>query len=453
MPRRGDGCIFPVGDAISIASFVLFRKRFVVLQQESEKKNLNQVEHIQYKRRWLPTAIFFLASQTISLFGSMIVSYSITWQLTLRTSSGKVMMISVLCTCLPHMVVSLFGGVWADRYNRKALIVGADLFIAVATLVLAGFLFNGYQSLWMIYFVLCVRSAGQGVQTPAVQAILPQIVPQEKLTRFNGINSTLNSMITLVSPAVGGLILTVMGFNWSLLVDVVTAAFAIVIMLALRIKTHERIATKLTLWQDMKQGILYAKGHKVVSAELLFFAFYILLMSPAIFLTPLLVERTFGSEVWYLTANELAWSVGTLIGGVSVSIWGGWKNQFTTMAFGAVWFGLTFALMGFATSFPFYLSMMLIAGLFMPLMGTASTVLIQEVVEQQYLGRVFSLWSIISNLVAPASMLVYGPLADKIPVQWLMIGSGAALMLLGGVVFRKRALADPAGLKRIITAE
>ncbi len=409
---------------------------------------MNKTELLPQKR-WLPTAILFLTSQTVSLFGSMIVSYSITWQLTLQTSSGKVMMISVLCTCLPQMIVSLFGGVWADRYNRKVLIVCADLFIAIATLILASFLFRGHQSLWMIFFVLCIRSAGQGVQTPAVQAILPQIVPKEQLTRFNGINSTINSMIMLVSPAIGGLILSVMGFNWSLLVDVTTAAIAIVIMLTLRIKPHERIKTKLTLWQDLKQGMVYTKGHRVVSAELIFFAFYILLMAPAIFLTPLMVERTFGSEVWYLTANELAWSIGTLAGGIFVSIWGGWKNRFITMAFGTAWFGLTFALMGFATNFIFYLSMMLAAGLFMPLMGTASTVLIQEVVDSQYLGRVFSLWSIISNLVAPASMLIYGPLADRIPIQWLMIGSGFSLMLLGLIVYRKRALADPATLKRI----
>ncbi len=413
---------------------------------------MNQIEPTPHKR-WLPTAILFLASQTISLFGSMIVSYSITWQLTLQTSSGKVMMISVLCACLPHMAVSLFGGVWVDRYNRKLLIVGADLFIAIATLILAGFLFNGYQSLWMIYFVLCIRSAGQGVQTPAVQAILPQIVPQKQLTRFNGINSTVNSMITLVSPAVGGLILSLLGFNWSLLVDVITATVAIAIMLTLKIRPYERIKTRLTLWQDLKQGFVYTKGHKVVSAELIFFAFYILLMSPAIFLTPLLVERTFGSAVWYLTANELAWSVGTLTGGVFVSLWGGWKNRFVTMAFGTAWFGLTFMMMGFATNFLFYLAMMLAAGLFMPLMSTASTVLIQEVVDQQYLGRVFSLWSIISNLAAPTSMLVYGPLADRIPIQWLLIGSGACLMLLGIIVYRKRSLAAPSAIKQVAESE
>lgn len=406
-------------------------------------------QEIQLQKRWLPTAILFLASQNISLFGSMVVSYSITWELTLKTSSGMVMTISVLCSCLPQMIVSLFGGVWADRYNRKVLIVCSDLFIAIATLILAGFLFSGYESLWMIYFVLCIRSAGQGVQTPAVQAILPQIVPQDQLTRFNGINSTINSMITLVSPAVGGLILSMMGFNWSLLIDVTTAAIAIVIMITLRIRSHERIKTKLTLWQDLGQGLSYTRTHKVVSAELIFFAFYILFISPAVFLTPLLVERTFGSEVWYLTANELAWSIGTLAGGIFVSIWGGWKNRFVTMSMGAVWFGITFGLMGFASNFIFYLTMMLAAGLFMPLMGTASTVLIQEVVEPQYMGRVFSLWSIISNIVAPVSMLLYGPLADRIPIQWLMIGSGVGLIVLGYIVYRKRGLADPDTLKRI----
>jgi len=393
------------------------------------------------KAKWLLPAVLFLASQTVSMFGSMLVSFAITWELTLSTSSGKVMMISVLCSCLPQVLISPLGGVWADRYNRKVLIIASDLFIAVATLVLAYFLFSGYEALWLVYLVLTVRSAGQGIQSPAVQAIVPQMVPQQQLTRFNGITSTLQSIISLAAPAAGGLILSALGFTWSLLVDATTAILAIVIMLFLRVQPYERKQASLTLFHDLKEGMLYVKRDAVISTVLKFFGAYILLLTPAIFLTPLLVERTFGSEVWRLTANELSWSIGTLAGGAFVSIWGGWKNKIVTMSFGALWFGLMFGLMGIAGNFTFYLALMVVAGLFMPLMATASTVLIQETTEPMFMGRVFSLWSMISNLVAPAGMLVYGPLADRIPVQWIMVGSGALLAALGVWLLGKRSLA------------
>ena len=92
----------------------------------------------------------------------------------------------------PQAVVSVFGGVWADRLNRKMLIIGADAMIAAATRALALFMLAGADDLRLVYVALVIRSVGAGVQMPAVSALLPQIVPTEKLMRVNGINSTIS---------------------------------------------------------------------------------------------------------------------------------------------------------------------------------------------------------------------------------------------------------------------
>ncbi len=133
---------------------------------------------------WKRDVVVFLTSQTITLFGSMLVQYAVMWHLTLITQSGLVMALAAMFGFLPQAIVSIFGGVWADRLNRKWLIIGADATIALTTLLLAVFLIttglNGTEpgSLWLIYLTLAIRSAGAGIQMPAVSATDPAARPR-----------------------------------------------------------------------------------------------------------------------------------------------------------------------------------------------------------------------------------------------------------------------------------
>lgn len=158
---------------------------------------------------WRRNIILFLSSQTISLFGSMLVQYAITWHITLETQSGMMMTVAILCGFLPTFIISPFAGVWADRYNRQSLIILADSLIAVSTLVLAILFLMGYNALWLFFVISAIRALGGGIQTPAVSAMLPQIVPTDKLTRINAINGSLQSLVTLASPMLAGALLTI----------------------------------------------------------------------------------------------------------------------------------------------------------------------------------------------------------------------------------------------------
>src|SRR5690606_7192087 len=136
----------------------------------------------------------------------MLVQYAIMWHLTLETKSGLVMGLAAVFGFVPQAIISIFGGVWADRMNRKALIIAADATIALSTLALAILMMSGYQDLWLIYATLAIRSAGAGVQMPAVAAIIPQIVPTSQLMRINGINGSIQSAMALLAPAVAMLL-------------------------------------------------------------------------------------------------------------------------------------------------------------------------------------------------------------------------------------------------------
>jgi len=132
--------------------------------------------------------------------------------------------------------------------------------------------------------------------------------------------------------------------------------------------------------------------------------------------------------------NEIMWTAGMLLGGIYVAIKGSFKNKFFVMFVCTASFGVTFGLLGVAPNFTIYLIILAIAGLFMPAYGAADTVLIQENVAENMMGRVFSLVQIIASVAMPLGMLVFGPLADVISLQYILIGSGVLLMISSPLV-------------------
>jgi len=98
--------------------------------------------------------------------------------------------IAIICGFVPTFLLSPFAGVLADRYNRKAMIILADAFIATATVLMALLFLMGYDALWLLFVISAVRALGAGVHQPAVGAILPDLVPAEHLMKVNATNGT-----------------------------------------------------------------------------------------------------------------------------------------------------------------------------------------------------------------------------------------------------------------------
>jgi len=385
---------------------------------------------------WKRNISFFLISQQCSIFGSSVASFAIIWYITLETSSGIAITAVTIAAFLPQIITSLFAGVWADRYNRKLLIIIPDLFIAASTLILVVLFWLGIQSITMLIVISAVRSFGSGVQMPSVLAIVPQLVPEDKLVRINGINTTLNSVLLLASPAVAGMLLGGLGIEFALLTDVVTALLAVGFMnfLSMPPRNFSEIPENTGALRDIMDGLRYTRSHPFLMRLMIIYAIVYVLITPAAFLTPLYVERTFGPEVWKLTLNEITWTAGMLLGGIYVAIRGTFKNKFFVMFVCTASFGVTFGLLGIAPNFTVYLIILVVAGLFMPAYSAADTVLIQENVAEHMMGRVFSLVQIIASIAMPLGMLVFGPLADIISLHYILIGSGVLLIATSPLV-------------------
>lgn len=379
---------------------------------------------------WKKRVALFLVSQNISLFGSSVVGFAVIWYITLETSSGLWMTLAMLCNLVPQVLMSLFAGVWADRYSRKLLIMLADGFIALATLALAISFLLGYRKMELMLIVLAVRALGASVQTPAVNAIYPQLVPEERLTKVQGINQTIGSVSALITPAIGGLLLGTVGIVGALFVDVVTAAIAIAIMSFIRVGQSPMPPAK-SVWKEIGVGISYLRGHSQLRRFMICLLFTFLFITPSFTLNPLLIERSFGNEVWRLTVHEIVWSSAMIASGVFVSVKGKFRDKQRTIAFCIMGSGVTFALMGTSRSFLSFLVFLGAAGLFWPVFSTAQTVFIQETVPPEMLGRVFSVIQLIMTGTVPIAILFFGPLADVVQMGTIYLISSALLVVVG----------------------
>ena len=400
--------------------------------------------------KWKRNAIVFLASQSISLLGSSLVQFAITWHITQATQSGTAMTISVLCGYLPQLLVSLFAGVWADRYDRKKIIMLADGVTAASTAVAAALFASGYRKIWLLYLVSAIRSFGGAMQAPTVSAVIPSITPKEQLMRINAINGSIQSLISLAAPALGGVILTALqSIEAVFMIDVATAAIAIFCVAAfLRLKRQPvETGASPAYAREIREGFRYIRTHRLLLHMFVYTTLISILIAPVAMLVPLQIVRSFGEDVRYVSGAQFGLALGMLAGGLLMSAWGGCKNRIHTMLIAAWGVGAMMIAAGFPLPFPHYLACIFAAGFCVPLMLTPANVILQERVDGQYLGRVFSVMSMISGSMTPLGMLIFGPLADHIPISWLLTDTGAATILTG-LILLLDPVAKEAGIRK-----
>jgi DHA3 family macrolide efflux protein-like MFS transporter len=392
---------------------------------------------------WKRKAIAFITGQAITLFGSSLVQMAIIWYVTLKTSSGVWVTALTLSSLVPQLLISLFAGVWADRYDRKKLIIIADSLIAVATLILAVFFILdklGNLELLAIILVSIIRSFGSGIQSPAVSAVIPQLVPEEKLSRFNGINGSVQSLIQFTSPAAAGALMSAGPFHYILLIDVLTAVIGTSVLAFIKIpnRPNSEKAGDAAFFSEMKASITYSIRHKLIGRLLLIYGAFIFLSVPSGFLTTLLIQRTFGENYVYLSVNETFGFAGMVLGGLLIGGWGGFKNRNKTLMFGILFYGVFAFALGLSNHFWLFALMLFIMCLAIPITQTSVITLLQEKVPPDMMGRIFSLLNIIFNGFLQLGMLLFGPLADAFPIRLLMSITGIMLVFLAvSIPFQK----------------
>lgn len=283
------------------------------------------------------------------------------------------------------------------------------------------------------------------MQMPAVSACIPMITPQEHYERVNGINSTIQSFGNILAPMLAGVILSFMPITAVFFIDIVTAVMGIsIVFFFVRVPGQEANEKNkdISYFRDIWDGLCYIRSQNwLVGLMIVSFVFF-LFIAPLAFLTNLKVVRDYGNEIWRLTAHELTFSTGMIAGGIFMSTWGGFKNRSHSMGVGNILVGLATIAIGFVPGFYGYVILMGFVGLAFPMFNVAAMSLVQERVPSAFMGRVFSVLGMLSSILAPASMVIFGPLSDIVDLNTVIILSGVVITVLGLPFFLSKTMRE-----------
>jgi DHA3 family macrolide efflux protein-like MFS transporter len=371
--------------------------------------------------------------QAFSLLGSKVAQFALIWWLTERTGSATVLAMASLVGLLPEVVLGPLAGVYVDRWNRRIVMMVADTGVALASLWLAYLFWAGNIALWHVYVILALRAVGGIFHWTAMQASSSLMVPQEHLTRVAGMNQTLNGLLCIFGAPLGAFLMALLPMQGVMLVDVGTAALAVVPLFWVPIPQPKRAAkageegSRQSIWADMGDGLRYGlnwPGLVVLTVAVMALK---IVLTPAFALVPLLVQDHFGGDALQLGLLEAVLGGGTVAGGLILSVWGGFRKKVYTMILGIVGFAATFAIWGLAPADMFELAVVAGAcvGLTVPLIDGPLMAILQSKVAPEMQGRVFTLFGSLIGITSPLGLSLAGPISDRLGLQvWYLVASG-----------------------------
>ena len=374
--------------------------------------------------------LLFLLPQALSLLGSSIAQFGIVWALTDRYSSGTILLLSSLALFLPQIVLSLISGKLSDTKRRKATIILSDSLSAFAAVVLFFFFRGGRENLFVVVSLLAVRSAANGLQSPAVESALPAMVSRDNLERANGLKGLLSSVAMLLAPALAGFLLGFLPLSSLMILDGVTAIIAIAFLIPLDVpESGDSVDSPISV-------VRYIRTEKTLRKLFIFHFISLFLISPGAALTPLLVSRIYGGNPSMFSISEFAYSAGMVAGGAFISSFG-LKHTKKALPFSLAIYGSMLALMGAVKAFPLYIIFNATIGIVSPLYTASIATSVQKSCRIDIMGRAMAILSILTSLAIPAGLLISAPLCDVIELRSVFILFGL-LAVLHSLLFSRR---------------
>ena len=396
------------------------------------------IRFAENKENWKIPFFLIWTGQVFSLLGSSVVQFALVWWMTEKTGSAAVLATGTFISLLPQVLLGPFAGALIDRWNRRKIMILADAGIAIATLIIVLLFWQNVIQLWHIFTLLFIRAVGGTFHWAAIQASTSLMVPDKQLSRVAGMNQTLNGVVSLAAPPLGALLLASSPMFVVLSVDIFTALLAITPLLFILIPQPKpnlvsNSASMKAVLSDVKIGFRYVFNWRGLFYVLIMAAIINFLVAPVNTFIPLLVTKHFNGGVWQVGWIETAFGTGIILGGVGLSIWGGFKNRIITTLSGLLGMAIGVLIIALAPPQLFWMALvgMGITGIMMPIINGPFMAIIQSKVEPEMQGRVFSLVGAFCGAMMPISMIVSVPIVEQFgPQSWYMFSAVVCFIMV-----------------------
>lgn len=352
--------------------------------------------------------------QLISIIGSGVTIFSLGVYIYEQTHTASSYTFILLCVFLPPFLLKPFGGILADRYDRRLMMLFGDLGATLGLLFLFFMMLNGNIELWQIYLGIAVSSTFSAFQEPAYKALVTDFIPKAQYAKVSGLVQLAGSAQHLISPFLAGILLTIVDIKFVFIIDVATFLFASATIILIRKNLGKTTIkqTKQSFISDFKEGIQeFSKNKGVVHLVIttMFVLFFVGLLQSL--LVPMLMSLTDPKTMGI--AQSLCAS-GMLVGSLFIGLFGSKSKHIKVLSISLFLAGLFFANIGLSTSIIFITLANFMFFTTLPFINTSIEVLIRKNIDNKKQGRVWSIISVITYLGSIVAFAVAGFLADKV---------------------------------------
>ncbi|MCL1798048.1 MAG: MFS transporter [Eggerthellaceae bacterium] len=401
-------------------------------------------------RNWFKIIAFIWTGQAVSMITSFAAGYAAIWYVTETTGSALMLAVASICFYLPQGLLSPFGGVAADKFNRKTIMIVAVLCVGTVSLILGVLIFLGYASFTLILIMTIVRSVGHSFRVPAMMAAMPMLVPEKHLLRINTLDQLVASIANIGAPAFGIFLYTVVGFHSVMFLDFFGALIAVAgLLLATIPTTHDDSSENQHVFANLKDGWLALAKHRGLVVLIVGVSLGMAVFAALGALFPLMTYDHFNGDGYMAALTEAAFGIGLLIGSLVLIAWGGGKRLAGLIALSSVIVGSTMAACGLLTPamFNWFVALAGIMAVACAWFNGPLITLIQRAVSEEKLGRVLGLTTALIGLTSPIGIAGGGFLAEAIGVAPFYAIGGVLCVIMGVAVYsfkNVRALDKPA---------
>ncbi len=372
----------------------------------------------------------------ISQLGDKFYGIALAWWILKQTDSPSVMGFFLLLSALPAILFGFFSGALTDRTKRKTMLIVTDVIRGALTLAVTGLSLAGLLEVWQVFVIGFCLSVTTAFYEPAVQAIIPDMVPAEKLPKANGLSQMVSGVCTVAGPLLGALTVSLFGITSVFFANSVSYLISALLSSFLTAAQPLKTAPKGgNLLRDICEGIRFVKNQRKITQVLKVIATAHLFMGGLSVLLPFLANGLTGSGVNNLGALEMMMGVGLITGSVLMGIR---KTASVTArplfyliaAMGAGFLGISvLQLLTVQTVYP-YLPVMVGVGASVACASVLWQSLLQRSTPPEMAGRVFGLSTLIANTSLPLANALFGVLLGVTSISLLAALCGVGLVLV-----------------------
>jgi MFS family permease len=378
----------------------------------------------------------FFAGQLISLTGTWMQSVAQAWLAYSLTHSAAVLGFVGFAGQIPALLFSPAGGVVADRFARRQVLLATQATSMLLAFTLAALTLAGRVSVSWILVLAALSGVVNAFDIPTRQAFAMDMVGRGDLVNAIALNSSIFNGARVVEPAIAGILVARIGEGWCFLVNGVSYLAVLGSLLAMRLPAPVRGAHTTSAWASVREGFVYASRARPVRALLLLLGVVSLTGMPYVVLMPVFAREILGGGARELGLLMGCAGMGALLGAIVLASRKNVKGLGTFVAVCAG--GMGISLIAFAFSRDFRLSALLLVpvGFFVMSQMASSNTLIQSLIPDAMRGRVMSLYAMMFMGMAPIGALVAGFLAARIGAPATLAGGGA-ICIAGALLFAR----------------